>query len=165
VSEKPRTDWEAQRSEKLAALRELAVRAGLIAPCGALAVSHSELDLIMEKYGAPFVALCLLVVADPSSAAVSRSACATLLDCFIPEWRQLATPALLGMVAEREGASARAWRNAVLSRDGHRCTCCGSSSNLEAHHIVRWVDAPWLRVVESNGKTLCRPCHAAHHSS
>jgi 5-methylcytosine-specific restriction endonuclease McrA len=48
-------------------------------------------------------------------------------------------------------------RQAVLARDGRRCTLCGSTKQLEVDHII-----PQSRggphTVE-NGRVLCRRCH------
>ncbi len=70
----------------------------------------------------------------------------------------------------------RKWMNAVKSRDG-QCLRCGSTDNLEAHHIIELADliethgiktaddarnTPGLWDLE-NGETLCRLCHYAHH--
>jgi 5-methylcytosine-specific restriction endonuclease McrA len=70
----------------------------------------------------------------------------------------------------------RKWINAVKARDG-QCLRCGSTANLEAHHIIELADliekhgiktadeareTPELWDLE-NGETLCRPCHYAHH--
>ena len=57
----------------------------------------------------------------------------------------------------------RLWRRLCLQRDGYRCLLCGASTNLEVHHIVRWVDAPLLRLKKENGATLCRVCHQKWH--
>lgn len=56
----------------------------------------------------------------------------------------------------------RIWRSTVFKRDGHACILCGKStgkSQLQAHHIHRWTDAPELRLDPDNGVTLCRTCH------
>jgi 5-methylcytosine-specific restriction endonuclease McrA len=52
----------------------------------------------------------------------------------------------------RDGAAQNRFRAAVLARDGHRCTRCGSTWNLHAHHVKPGYD------VES-GVTLCGRCH------
>lgn len=53
-------------------------------------------------------------------------------------------------------------RTAVINRDGKRCTKCGSTKRLQAHH----------KTYEHHGKehlhlgdltTLCQPCHKAVH--
>lgn len=49
-------------------------------------------------------------------------------------------------------------REFVLKRDGHRCTKCGATSNLQVHHVV-----PRSRHIDhsaSNLITLCVHCHA-----
>lgn len=62
------------------------------------------------------------------------------------------------------------WRKVRLQcfhRDGYRCTKCGKSGRLEAHHII-----PLHELSEHNGldaftlsnlATLCRKCHIQHH--
>lgn len=57
------------------------------------------------------------------------------------------------------GAATKRWREAVLARDGHRCRRCGGAGNLHAHHVQSWKDFPQLRLVVSNGVTLCAGCH------
>lgn len=58
--------------------------------------------------------------------------------------------------------STSAWRrlrSQILARDRYRCTGCGSTAQLEVHH-VGWDnrdDAP------SNLTTLCTDCHHALH--
>jgi len=55
----------------------------------------------------------------------------------------------------------KAWRKKVYGRDRYKCQMpgCTSSGHLNAHHIKRWADAPYLRFVVSNGITLCDDCH------
>ncbi len=53
----------------------------------------------------------------------------------------------------------RQWRKTVLKRDKHTCQMCGSTKNIEADHIKRWLEHPELRHEVSNGRALCRPCH------
>ncbi len=53
----------------------------------------------------------------------------------------------------------KAWLLDVLTRDGYKCTKCGSTENLHAHHIKNWNDFPSLRYDVSNGLTLCASCH------
>lgn len=48
-------------------------------------------------------------------------------------------------------------REAVLSRDGHRCQRCGSADDLEAHHMLP--EAYGGKDESSNGITLCQNCH------
>ncbi len=56
-----------------------------------------------------------------------------------------------------------AWRKAVLDRDGHRCTECGASEHLAAHHILSRKEHPELSEDVSNGRTLCHGCHSRAH--
>ena len=53
------------------------------------------------------------------------------------------------------------WRNRIYKRDGRKCQMprCGYKRALNAHHIIRWADAPHLRFDEDNGITLCWKCH------
>lgn len=60
------------------------------------------------------------------------------------------------------GQTAR-WRKLCLIRDKYACVLCGSVTDLEVHHICRWIDAPLLRLKKSNGATLCRECHCRWH--
>ena len=71
----------------------------------------------------------------------------------------------------------RKWMDGVRARDG-KCTKCGSLKNLEAHHIVELADLVERHGITNrdaarscpdlwdltNGKTLCRRCHYAHHN-
>lgn len=58
----------------------------------------------------------------------------------------------------------KAWRIAVLTRDGHRCLRCWSKRNLQAHHChASFFDHPERRLDIRNGVTLCRECHAKLH--
>ena len=46
---------------------------------------------------------------------------------------------------QRNNYSYRQWRKAVLERDGFKCAYCGSTENLEAHHIKEFsthIDKP-----------------------
>lgn len=62
---------------------------------------------------------------------------------------------------DREDGRVRTWRNNVLSI-GH-CEVCGSTENLEAHHILKWSDFPKGRIDPKNGECLCLECHATAH--
>ena len=52
-------------------------------------------------------------------------------------------------------------RRQVLRRDGWRCQCCGTMSNLEVHH--REFRSHSGADSEENLITLCAPCHARVH--
>lgn len=53
------------------------------------------------------------------------------------------------------------WTKEVLSR-GY-CEACGSTEQLEAHHIIKWADFPQGRIDVSNGMCLCHDCHTEEH--
>ena len=57
----------------------------------------------------------------------------------------------------------RAWRIAVFTRDNYTCQICeihGSKAYLHVDHIKQWAFYPELRYEVSNGRTLCKNCHA-----
>lgn len=66
---------------------------------------------------------------------------------------------------KRFTGSTALWRTLCLQRDKYMCVLCQSTGRLEVHHIVRWVDAPLLRLKKNNGVTLCHACHTEHHQS
>ena len=52
------------------------------------------------------------------------------------------------------------FRDAVFTRDGHRCRMCGASGvHLDAHHITDRNAMPNGGYVAANGISLCPPCH------
>ncbi len=104
-----------------------------------------------------------LVVMDEEQHPISRAAAGFILEMFWPDWRKHVAPSIVGMVVERSDGEVHRWRWAVLERDGRRCTNCGATRALHAHHIVRWSDAPALRLVIESGRTLCKTCHYAEH--
>src|SRR5215831_4738255 len=54
----------------------------------------------------------------------------------------------------------RAWRQAVLARDGFACRSCSATENLATDHIKPLALFPELRFDVDNGRTLCSSCHA-----
>jgi len=60
----------------------------------------------------------------------------------------------------RRCKACRDWSEDVISRDDGRCTECGSTEDLHAHHILPWKDHEDHRFCLKNGQTLCRSCHA-----
>lgn len=92
-----------------------------------------------------------------------RAACAAILDLLFFDWRNGAPVEALGCVVDRGSPEVRSWRKAVLERDGYACVECGEAANLQAHHVVQWVDCPEMRVDPDNGITLCSDCHLAAH--
>ena len=52
-------------------------------------------------------------------------------------------------------------RLTILQRNSWRCQSCGTSTNLEVHHLV--LRSHSRRDCEDNLITLCHPCHQALH--
>jgi hypothetical protein len=159
-AERERKDYEA-----LAALRLLAKHIGLIPSAKVFFPSKQQMaERVQQAGGMGLVRTCLDIICDDSVPPLARAAVGIILECFIPDWREVVGLEVLGMVAERDDSETRAWRAAVLARDNGKCTLCGSTAKLHAHHIVRWADAPASRLVVSNGVTLCQTCHETTHS-
>jgi len=58
----------------------------------------------------------------------------------------------------------RHWREGVFARDNWTCQkCFVRGGKLHAHHIKKFSEFPELRFDQSNGMTLCKPCHKATH--
>lgn len=55
------------------------------------------------------------------------------------------------------------WRESVLKRDNYTCQCCGSTSQLQAHHKNNFNDFVDQRYDVNNGVTLCRKCHVREY--
>lgn len=74
-----------------------------------------------------------------------------------PNWKGGVTYPISAL---RKTKEYRHWRNAVLERDGYKCTQCSKSNiRLDAHHKYSFTLVPDLRFVVSNGITLCVKCH------
>lgn len=55
---------------------------------------------------------------------------------------------------------AKRWSQDIFKRDDYTCGVCSKrGGDLEAHHIIRRIDAPELTYVLGNGITLCVLCH------
>ena len=62
----------------------------------------------------------------------------------------------------RRSVKYREWRTAVFKKDNYTCVFCKArGGRLNADHIKRFALYPELRLVVSNGRTLCVPCHKA----
>lgn len=60
----------------------------------------------------------------------------------------------------RKSSEYRIWRKQVFERDDYTCKLCGEKGGrLNADHIKPFASYPELRLVLSNGRTLCLPCH------
>lgn len=65
---------------------------------------------------------------------------------------------------KRALSTVRTWRAKVIRRNPV-CLKCGTQTNLQAHHIHGFADAPHLRIDPQNGATLCGQCHTNFHLS
>jgi len=55
---------------------------------------------------------------------------------------------------------AKRWSQDIFKRDDYTCALCAKrGGDLEAHHIIRRIDAPELTYDLNNGITLCVSCH------
>lgn len=146
-------------AEKLSALRGLSKHLGLLGKRRFIQ-PHEVVspDLAFEMALGAAVGLTA-----PNREWWQRSACAAILDILSPQWREDASPDILGRIVGRDSQEVRRWRETVLARDRYTCRHCGSSERLHAHHILRWADVPEARVAVENGVTLCEACHIAEH--
>ena len=65
---------------------------------------------------------------------------------------------------DRESEAYKAWRLAVLRRDGFRCVCCHSKKDLHVHHcFASYAESRKRRLDVNNGVTVCKKCHADIH--
>lgn len=67
---------------------------------------------------------------------------------------------------DRNSPRYKKWRKDVFTRDGFKCTKCGSTQNIQAHHVIPWAETAAqkeLRFDIKNGITLCRMCHLLAH--
>lgn len=62
---------------------------------------------------------------------------------------------------DRNDPRVRAWTKQVVQRG--RCEICGSTEQLEAHHIIKWSEYPRGRIDLKNGQCLCHDCHTNEH--
>lgn len=62
---------------------------------------------------------------------------------------------------DRDDYRVRRWTKAVLNRG--KCEKCGSTMQLEAHHVIKWAEFPQGRADLKNGQCLCHDCHTAEH--
>ncbi len=55
------------------------------------------------------------------------------------------------------------WGRHVKKADLHKCIICGSSKELQAHHLLARSKHPEFALSEWNGVTLCKSCHDIEH--
>lgn len=63
-------------------------------------------------------------------------------------------------VKERQKLYKKNWNKDIFERDEYSCQLCFKrGGNLEAHHILRFIDYPEFRDKIWNGICLCQKCH------
>ena len=67
----------------------------------------------------------------------------------------------VGEVTDRNDPKVKEWTRKVLTKG--KCEICGSTKQLEAHHIEYWSLCPEKRIDVKNGQCLCLKCHAKMH--
>ena len=55
-------------------------------------------------------------------------------------------------------------RKIILARDNHKCVLCGSTDNLQVHHMKYFKNRYAWEYANSTLVTLCRECHQKVHS-
>ena len=55
-------------------------------------------------------------------------------------------------------------RKIILERDNHKCVLCGSTENLQVHHMKYFKNRYAWEYANSTLVTLCRECHQKVHS-
>jgi len=93
---------------------------------------------------------------------VRKKAAILILRHYLPNWREIVVDSAIAPLS-RHDERVMKWKNDVMARDGHKCVCCGSTENVEAHHVIPWSDYPGGRIDVNNGMTLCNGCHAKMH--
>lgn len=76
-----------------------------------------------------------------------------------PNWKGGLTELVKGI---RRSPEYYQWRKAVLTRDNHTCQDCGTTDNVEAHHLRAVIDYPDGIFEADNGLTVCNKCHDKH---
>lgn len=94
---------------------------------------------------------------------IQKYALASLLDYYMPVWREVVGIEYLGGITKRNSKEVREWRKRVLKRDNNECVHCGAAENIQAHHIIDWAELEETRTAIDNGITLCVDCHAKQH--
>ena len=74
-----------------------------------------------------------------------------------PNWKGGITKENLRLRSCRE---LKNWKQNVFVRDKYTCKICSKKGgNLNAHHIIKFIDCKELRFEIKNGITLCEECH------
>lgn len=67
------------------------------------------------------------------------------------------------MIVSNSKKCTKKWKDEVLNNYNYKCTKCGSSYDVVAHHILSRNDRPDLINETENGIALCRKCHILEH--
>jgi hypothetical protein len=94
---------------------------------------------------------------------IQKYALAMLLDYYMPVWRDIVGIENLGGIVDRNSKEVRTWTKEVLKQYDNKCAHCGTTDNVQAHHIIQWSEIEETRTVISNGIALCAECHAEKH--
>ena len=70
-------------------------------------------------------------------------------------------------IIQRKSNEYYLWRKSVFDRDDYTCQVCGDNrgGNLNAHHIINYMENEDLRTNLDNGITLCKECHKKFHDT
>lgn len=97
----------------------------------------------------------------------NRTAAMAHFGTAIPVYRihneRMRPVALRALDKDRNSLAYEKWQQAVFERDERKCQMCGSSENLNAHHVIAWMESLELRYDVDNGITLCATCHTKWH--
>lgn len=68
-------------------------------------------------------------------------------------------------IIQRKSNDYYLWRKSVFDRDNYTCQACDDNQggNLNAHHIINYMENEDLRTDLDNGITLCKECHKQFH--
>jgi len=64
-------------------------------------------------------------------------------------------------INDRNSSKVLMWKKKV--KKVGKCDICGSTENLEAHHIIPWEYSITGRTDINNGQCLCKKCHSMIH--
>lgn len=67
-------------------------------------------------------------------------------------------------IIKRSYAEIRQWAKDVLRKDQYMCQICGSTEDIQAHHMFSYKHHPEYRLDVEFGLTMCKADHIAFHS-
>lgn len=105
----------------------------------------------------------LAIVHSKSASTIQKISAVVVLDYCAEGWRDGVALEVLGSAVTRDDSAVFQWRRNVLESGGYKCARCGGKDDLQAHHIIRWVDMPEARLLPENGMSLCVGCHYDIH--